>query len=106
MGLPKYCAVSILSPAPPPAKSSCPVSPSYAYRRSVPVAHTMKSVPVLVTMGDARSLSLEHHTGTMVGGDVAVIFTVTRFPLALLGQSTPVPAFATLKVTNVPAGDV
>src|SRR6476659_9491802 len=71
------CVPAINSLAPPPVKTSAPVSPLYPCRRWSPLApttHTIVSlVPsVEVTNGDPQPFLLAVQAGVIVGGLVAV----------------------------------
>src|SRR4030095_16160721 len=72
------CVPVINSFAPPPAKTSAPVSPSYPCRRWSPLAPTTHTIMLLVpsvevTNGDPQPFLLTLQAETMVGGLVAVI---------------------------------
>ena len=72
------CVPAINSFAPPPAKITAPVSPSYPCKRWSPLAPTTHTIMLLVpsvevTKGDPQPFRLTFQAGTMVGGLVAVI---------------------------------
>src|SRR6266513_1769166 len=71
------CVPAINSFAPPPAKISAPVSPSYPCRRWSPLAPTTHTIILLVLSvevanGVPQPFRLTFQTGRMVGGLVAV----------------------------------
>src|SRR6266536_4246359 len=91
------CVPAINSFAPPPAKISAPVSPSYPCRRWSPLAPTTHTIILLVpsvdvTNGDPQPFRLTLHTLVMVGGLVGLMRKAESV-LLLARKTTYVPWF-------------
>src|SRR5262245_57974624 len=98
MGLENLRTLDMDSAAPPPPKTTCPVSPSKSMSRlldSAPTAHTIASArpSAVVTIGEPRPFSRAHHAVEIWGGLVALIRIATRSPA--FAQPTPAPRMTT-----------
>src|SRR6266851_3583033 len=95
MGVWNRRTLPIASEAPPPAKTTCPVSPSKPRKRlspSAPTDHTMVFArpSVVVTIGAPAPFWVAHHAVINDGG-LLLTLIATRSPAEAPGQFVPRP---------------